>query len=356
MQQLGDRIEDALEHHADLEGEIARGETAQPASRRLVRTLVWLGVTAVSLYLVAPALLETLGSWRSLSELAPEWIPVMIGFQAAAVVSLWWLQRIALQRPRWFSVATSQLAANGMSKVAPGGGAVGAAVQYRMLVQDGIRPGQVVAGLTAANLLTLAIVLALPVLAVPALLRGAIDRSLLELSLGGLALFVILFALGALMITLDGPLEWTGRTVQRIRNRLRPKAVPVRELPARLVHERERILSVIRPRWRSALAAGAGRWVFDYASLLAALAAVGSLPRPGAVLLAFCTAQLLAQLPLTPGGLGFVEAGLTGTLALAGVSASDAVVATFAYRLLTYWLPLPLGVVGAVLHRRRHSS
>ena len=33
----------------------------------------------------------------------------------------------------------------------------------------------------------------------------------------------------------------------------------------------------------------------------------------------YVAAQLLAQIPITPGGLGFVEAGLTGFLALAGV-------------------------------------
>ncbi len=57
---------------------------------------------------------------------------------------------------------------------------------------------------------------------------------------------------------------------------------------------------------------------------------------------------------MTPGGLGFVEAGLTATLVLAGVAAGDAVLATFTYRLLIYWLPLPLGVVGGLLHHRRY--
>ena len=70
------------------------------------------------------------------------------------------------------------------------------------------------------------------------------------------------------------------------------------------------------------------------------------------MLLAFCTAQVLAQVPATPGGLGFVEAGLTATLALAGVSAGAAVLATLAYRLFTYWLPLPLGLLGLVLQRK----
>jgi uncharacterized protein (TIRG00374 family) len=69
------------------------------------------------------------------------------------------------------------------------------------------------------------------------------------------------------------------------------------------------------------------------------------------VLLAFCAAQLLAQVPVTPGGLGFVEAGLTATLVLAGVETADALTATFAYRLFAYWLQLPLGLVGVALGR-----
>ena len=65
---------------------------------------------------------------------------------------------------------------------------------------------------------------------------------------------------------------------------------------------------------------------------------------------------MLTQIPITPGGLGFVEAGLTATLALAGVSPGAAVLATFAYGLFTYWLPLPLGLLGAALHRRRYGG
>ena len=76
-------------------------------------------------------------------------------------------------------------------------------------------------------------------------------------------------------------------------------------------------------------------------------------PRPTLLLLAFCAAALLTLVPITPGGLGFVEAGLTATLALAGVSAADAVLATLAYRLVSYWLPILVGPVAYWLHTRR---
>jgi uncharacterized protein (TIRG00374 family) len=72
------------------------------------------------------------------------------------------------------------------------------------------------------------------------------------------------------------------------------------------------------------------------------------------VILAYAGARLLALIPLTPGGLGFVEAGLVGTLTLAGVSADDAVLATLTYRLVSYWLPIPAGAVAYGAFRRRY--
>ncbi|MDP9262258.1 MAG: flippase-like domain-containing protein, partial [Actinomycetota bacterium] len=60
-------------------------------------------------------------------------------------------------------------------------------------------------------------------------------------------------------------------------------------------------------------------------------------------------------IPFTPGGLGFVEAGLVGGLTLAGVSPQDAVVATLVYRLVSFWLPIPAGAGAYVLFRRRYG-
>ena len=94
------------------------------------------------------------------------------GAAGRVAVSLWELQRLAIHVRRWRPVIVSQLAGNALAKVAPGGGAMGAALQYKMLVQAGVGRGRAVAGLTAASLLVFAVVLALPVLAVPAIVRG----------------------------------------------------------------------------------------------------------------------------------------------------------------------------------------
>ena len=349
---IGERIEQAIERRTDVAAEIEREERSpQRPARRLRRTAFWLAITGISLYLVAPSVLDTLDSWRDITRFSLFWLAGMAVLQAAAVACMWALQRLTLRTRRWLPVIASQLAGNALAKVAPGGGAMGSALQYRMLVQSGMPPATTLGALTTTNLLTFGVVLALPVLALPALLRGGIDRDLLEIAAVGLALAFVAVAVCAAAIVWDRPLAVAGRLVQRGRNRVRPKAEPLRRLPQRLLRERDRIVADLGPRWKRALAATAGRWGFDYATLLAALAAIGSHPRPGLVLLAFCGAQVLAQIPITPGGLGFVEAGLTAMLALAGVSPGDAVLATFAYRLFSYWLPLPLGLVGLGLQR-----
>jgi uncharacterized protein (TIRG00374 family) len=356
MTQVGDRLEHAIESHADVEQELERGEAEQPPRKRLVRTVFWLAVTGVSLYLVAPSLIDVLGSWSDLDELSPGWLALMAVLQAGMLACIWALQYIAMRGPSFVAVATSQLAGNALSKIAPGGGAVGGALQYKMLMQAGLPGPRAVAGLTATNLLSFAAVLAMPILAVPAILRGGVNRDLLEATAVGAVVFVALFAIGAVLIAYDGALAWVGRVIQRVRNRLRRKSEPLTELPERLLRERNRIVGTLGPRWKRALAATSGRWALDYATLLVALAAVGSQPRPSLVLLAFCAAQILQQIPITPGGLGFVEAGLTAMLTLAGVSAGAAVLATFAYRLFSYWLPMPVGLGAFGWHARRYRT
>jgi uncharacterized protein (TIRG00374 family) len=87
----------------------------------------------------------------------------------------------------------------------------------------------------------------------------------------------------------------------------------------------------------------AGRLSSDYGCLLAALPATGAEHKPSLMLLAYSAAGLIALFPLTPGGLGIVEASLSGLLILADVHPGYAVLATLAYRIASYWLPLLAG-------------
>jgi uncharacterized membrane protein YbhN (UPF0104 family) len=313
-------------------------------------------VSAISLYLLFPALLQVFGAFDELDEINPLWFPAMIALQVGSYACMWGIQKLAVRAERWGPVITSQLASNAFGRVVPGGVAASGAVQYAMLVRGGVPPAATASGITASSLLLFGTLLALPLLATPAIIGGvAVDPHLAKAALAGALLFVLMVAVGVACVVWDRPLELLGRAAQAIRNRVRRGREPLMGLPERLLHERDAVLQVLGREWWEALLLAAGRWVLDYLTLIAALYAVGASPRASLVLLAFCAAQLLGTLPLTPGGLGFVEAGLTGTLALAGVGGGAAVVATLAYRLVSFWLPIPAGAVAAIIHRRRYG-
>jgi uncharacterized protein (TIRG00374 family) len=326
-----------------------------PRDRRIsIPRILLLLVAAVSFHVVAPSIVEVLGSWPRVSTVAPLWLVVILAFEILSFASAIRLQRIALRTDAWFSVATSQLAGNALSQVVPGGAAAGATLQLRMLAQSGADTATAISGFTAFSLLQTASVLFLPVLTLPTILLGApVNRGLAATAFLGIAGFVAVAALGAVLLTTNGLLLGIGRAVQAVRNRVLRKRAPLTGLPERLVRERNSVREVLGERWREALLATACRLGFDFLALFAALAAVGGLPRPSLVLLAYTAASLLAMIPITPGGLGLVEAGLTGALALAGVNPAQAVLATLLYRLASYWLPILAGPVAYTLFRRR---
>jgi uncharacterized protein (TIRG00374 family) len=316
-----------------------------------------LAITAVSLYLLAPALLEVFGAYDRLDDFNPLWYVAMVLLQVGSFACMWMVQKLAMRAPRLGPVITSQLASNAFGRVVPGGVAASGAMQYAMLAHGGVPPAQAASGMTASSILVFGALLALPLLALPAILFGApVDPGLGRAAVIGGVFFVALCAAGATAILWDRPLLAVGRAVQSTRNRVRRHSEPLTGLPERLLHERDEVRDAVGRRWREAIVFAAGRWVLDYLTLLAALTAVHADPRPSAVLLSYGAAQFLGTLPLTPGGLGFVEAGLTGTLALAGVPAGAAVVATLAYRLVSFWLPIPAGGIAFVVHRRRYGS
>ena len=156
-----------------------------------------------------------LGSWQDLDRTRLGLVPGDVRAPDGKRGCLWAVQRIALGGGRWPDLIESQLAGNALAKIAPAGGAVGAALQYRMLVEAGHERGRAVAGITAINLLTFAVVLALPVLAVPAFFRGSVDRELLEATLVGVAVFALLLGAGSHCSPSTARWSWSGGPCSR---------------------------------------------------------------------------------------------------------------------------------------------
>ena len=352
--------ESAAEHGALSQRAASRIEQ-DAASPLPWRSVVWktvvVVVAGITLYLLFPSLAAVFDSFPKLTSLDPIWFIFALALQVAHFTCTIALQRIALRTKAWFSVTTSQLSGNAISLIVPGGAAFGAATQFRMLAAAGNDPATAVAGLTAFSLLGIGGLLALPIFVLPAILAGTpIANGLEHAALLGIAAFVLFAAFGAVVLALDGPLRWAGRLVQAMHNRLLRKKAHMTGLPDRLVYERNRIRRVLGRRWKAALLLSSGRLAFDFGTLLACVRATGVRPNPSLILLAYAVAGLLALIPITPGGLGIVEAGLTALLILAGVPGVDAVVATLAYRIISYWLPIAVGPFAYFAFRLRYGK
>jgi uncharacterized protein (TIRG00374 family) len=315
-----------------------------------------LGIAGITLYLVFPAVVKVVGAWPKLATLAPAWLVLAAAAEVASFACNFDLQRIVLRTRGWFSVVAAGLVGNAVTNLFPGGDAAGAAVQFRMLSQAGLHADDAAGGLAAASLLNVAGLFALPVFALPAVLGGTrVSPSLLHAALLGLAGFLLLAVGGTVLMTTNRPLAAVGRWAQWLWNHLPFRHHMVTGLDRQLLNERDGIRTALGRQWRQAVLLVAGKLGFDYLCLLAVLHATGDDANPALVLLAYAAAQIVALIPLTPGGLGIVEASLTGMLVLAGVKPAQAVLATLAYRLAAYWIPLLAGVAIYPFYRRRYG-
>ncbi len=324
--------------------------------KAVVKRSIVVAVAGVAFYLVLPEVVAVFHDWPKLVTLNLLWFVPALLAEGTHFVCTFSLQRIALRTKAWFSVVTAQLAGNAISLIVPGGAAAGAAVQFRMLAVSGMDAADAVGGLTAFSFLGIAGLLALPVFILPVVLFGSpVSRGLVAAAVIGAIGFFVFCGLGAVFMTLDAPLRWAGRVAQTVRNRLFRKREPLTGLPDRLLEQRDLIRGVLGAKWWQATLLSGGRLLFDYLCLLFSVFAVGAHPRPSLILLAYAVAGIIGLVPLTPGGLGIVEASLTGLLTLAGLTLSEAVLTTLAYRLASYWIPLLSGPIayGVFKHRYR---
>ncbi len=331
---------------------------SSPTGGRHIRRILWSGlllsIGATALYFMQDQLREVLQSGDRLRTIRPGWFVVMLVLELVSFGCLWWLTRIVLPQVSWFLAATSQLVSNAVSRVIPGGAATGGAVYYRMLAVSGVEPTKAGGALAATSVLTTAALVAIPAVAGLMALAGApIPESLLPAAVAGGVMFVFLAGIGSIGMAFTRPLEATERALDRLLGLL--GRIVGRDWGVRrglLRAERDRLVEVLGTRWPAAIAASALKWAFDYLALIAALYSVGAQPRLSLVLLAYAGAQVLAMIPITPGGFGFVEVGLYSMLVISGISAQDASLAAVAYRLVSLWVPIISGLVAWLLFVR----
>jgi uncharacterized protein (TIRG00374 family) len=250
-----------------------------------------------------------------------------------------------------------------ISNAVPAGGAVGLGVQYGMLAQAGFGGPPATAAIGITSVFNLLVTLALPVLGVLALMVvGTPGSSEVLGAVGGLLAVGVMVAFFAAVLRSDGTARRLGGTVDRVVARV--AGLLHRDPPAgisdQLVAFRRSTAEVISRRWALLTATNFAQQFTQFGVLMVALRVTeaGDATPVGVVAAfsAFALARLASFVPVTPGGLGTVDAALTGLLVAFGASRSDALAATLLWRAAS-WVPqVLLGVVTLVIWRIRHHG
>ncbi|MCZ2860609.1 lysylphosphatidylglycerol synthase transmembrane domain-containing protein [Blastococcus sp. VKM Ac-2987] len=118
---------------------------------------------------------------------------------------------------------------------------------------------------------------------------------------------------------------------------------------------RQASLDLVRHRWPQLTAAALVSHTALFVLLLGCLRAVDGQGADAswlAVLAVFSVTRLVTMVPITPGALGVAELSYVAGLVAIGVDGAAAAGTVLVFRLLTWFLPIPLGALAWVLWRR----
>jgi uncharacterized protein (TIRG00374 family) len=257
----------------------------------------------------------------------------------------------------WHAFVMTQ-STTAVANTVPGGSAIGIGMTYSMLGSWGYSRSRTTTAVLVSGVWNSFIKLGMPVLALAlVLLQGGAGGGRVTAALLGIAGLVAAVVVFALMLRSEEQARRFGVLAGRVASRLlrlvrRP---PVSGWELATVKFRSRTVALVERRWVAITVTSLVSHLSLYLVLLVALRDVGvSEDEVGwaEVLAAFAFARLATAIPLTPGGVGFVEAVLITTLSAAGGDRDEVVAAVLVYRALTWALPILVGVICYLWWRR----
>ncbi|MFA9429984.1 YbhN family protein [Egicoccus sp. AB-alg2] len=313
------------------------------ASTRPGRRLLLGVVLVVAVYAVGVAFIGVRDALDALARAA--WWPLLaaLGLEAITLVTLGQVHRSSAAavrgRLRLREALNVSMSAFTVSQTVPGGGAVAGALIVRRLQAFGLSGPQATASMVlTATLATVTIAL----LAAVGVASAVLEAELPGIVLGGIAglVVVLLGVVAAVVAVLRSP-----AVARRVLGRLGRlhRAVATR------VDGWRRSLEVVHDdpptvgRLLRVVAWSAVNWSADIAALALVFLAIGEPVSLTVLLVGFGVSQIGAAVPVTPGGVGFVESGMVGAFVALGTPASQAATVVVLYRVLATWLPALAG-------------
>lgn len=296
--------------------------------------------------------------WAIVKTLSWTWIAVLLAATLLNIVTFAPPWMVALPNLRFFPALTMTQASTALSIVMPGGLAVGIAGSYGMLRTWNFPGRQIGRAVTLVGLWNQFANLAYPIVGVFLLsIEGEEATILATAAFVGVAILGI--AVASLVLVLASPGLATGigdvaaRWTSWMRARLRRG--PVLWGGQSFERFRRDAVDLLSRRWHALTLATLAGSLSVFLVLLLSLRALGVGESEVTVVEAFAAwalVRLLGSIPITPGGVGVVELGLTTALVGFGGSNAAVVAAVLVFRFLTMVPTLLAGLLASITFRR----
>src|SRR4051794_9083362 len=295
-------------------------------------------------YLVLP---QIAGARKSISLVSHAQLGLIVAgvvLEVASILAYAMLTRSLLprgQRPTLWRLLRIQLSTLAVSHVVPGGSAAGAGLSFRLLEEEGVdgpAAGFALALQSIGSAVVLNVLLWIGlVVSIP--LRGFNP-------LYGTAAIVGIILIGGFFGLVLLLTRGEARSAKILRAVARHVPFVREDSVHRAVHrgaDQLRTLTSDRMLLLTAVGWAGANWLLDAGALWLFVAAFGERVPADALFVAYGLANVLAAIPITPGGLGVVEAVMTSTLVGFGTPRGIAVLGVIGYRLGKFLLPIPVG-------------
>jgi putative heme transporter len=357
--------------HVDPQDEVVRAELEEARRKRrggrarIAGTVLSVAVVGGVFAFALPRIANYGDVWDEIQTLSWQWLVALALSTLLNLATYGPPLMAALPGLSYLHASRAALASTAVSMIAPGGAAVGIATTIAALRTSGFSGRPVGLAVLVMSVWNQFVILGFPILAVAGLAaEGGRNRTLELAAFVGLAVFAAIVAGFAIGLSTERLARSVGDRAARLvsgAKRLLHRA-PVKWGGASFVHFREESIELIRRRWLFLTAATLAGHLSVFVVLFASLRAVGITQAEVSVVEAFAAwtlARILGAIPLTPGGVGFVELGLTGVLVAFGASNAEAVAAALIYRFLTVVPTVVVGLVAAgtwAVGRKPHAA
>jgi putative heme transporter len=324
---------------------------------RVIAIVVGLAVVVVTFVVVLPKIANYGDVWGVVKDLT--W-PQIGALAAATVVNLvtfapaWMVALPGLGFWRAFAVTQASTAS---TYIAPGGAAVGFALSFAVLRAWGFASSAIALAGTLTSVWNQLALFAFPVIAFGLLgLEQETDPVVQGVALLGLVVFVVGAAAFAGVLATPHVARLVGRYVTRFVNwaLARIHRGPVKWDEESFVRFRNEAIGLLRRRWHLLTLATLAGQLSVFVLFLVSLRVMHVTSTQVDGIEAFASwslARLLGSLPITPGGIGVVEVGVTTALVSFGGANAEVVAAVLLYRFLTIVPTLVIGLAAAATFR-----